>query len=128
MFGKRSDETRTSDDRARAAAERAARRAGKPLPPEAFQDTVPPPDAAEFKRPEPQHTVEYAPFETPEAEPTVRRIPREDTEEHEVDPSSPIAVSDPPPPPPPAPRKRPPTPPGSPQRGRAGYWGPASSA
>jgi peptidoglycan lytic transglycosylase G len=106
LFGKRTDETRTADDRARAAAERAARRAGKPLPPEAFQDTVPPPDADQFTRPEPpppppppepeplpEHTMEYTPAfdEPPDAErtvresleslegpePTVRRIPRE---------------------------------------------------
>ena len=44
VFGKRSDQQRTADDRARAAAERAARRAGRPLPPEAFKDTVQPPD------------------------------------------------------------------------------------
>src|SRR5262245_6783343 len=99
MFGKRSDESRTAEDRARAAAERAARRAGKPLPPEAFQDTVPPPDADQFTRPEPppppppvEHTAEYTPVfdEPPDAEPTVRRIPREPTEEHAV------AVTDPP--------------------------------
>ena len=141
MFGKRTDETRTADDRARAAAERAARRAGKPLPPEAFQDTVPPPDADQFTRPEPppppppaapeplpEHTVEYTPAfdEPPDAEPTVRRIPRdravsdmespEPTEEHAV------AVTDPPPLERPAAAKRPPAPPG-PRRGRAGFWG-----
>jgi uncharacterized YceG family protein len=44
LFGKRSDHPRTSEDRARAAAERAARRTGKPLPPEAFEDVVRPPD------------------------------------------------------------------------------------
>ena len=44
MFGKRSDQPRTSEDRARAAAERAARRAGRPLPAEAFEHTVRPPD------------------------------------------------------------------------------------
>jgi len=101
LFGKRTDETRTAEDRARAAAERAARRAGTPLPPEAFQDTVPPPDADQFTRPEPppppppppeplpEHTMEYTPAfdEPPEAEPavgeplrpepTVRRVPRE---------------------------------------------------
>ncbi|HET9768280.1 MAG TPA: endolytic transglycosylase MltG, partial [Thermoanaerobaculia bacterium] len=130
MFGKRTDETRTSQDRARAAAERAARRAGKPLPPEAFQDTVPPPDAAQFTRPEPppppppppepltEHTVEYTPAfdEPPDAEPTVRRIPREPTEEHAV------AVTDPPPLERPAAVKRPPSPPG-PRRSRVGFWG-----
>jgi len=143
MFGKRSDESRTAEDRARAAAERAARRAGKPLPPEAFQDTVPPPDADSFTRPEPlppppepaplpEHTAEYTPvFDEPvdaeravreslEAlegpEPTVRRIPREPTEEHA------IAVTDPPleRPAPPKPRKLSPA---GPRRGSAGYWG-----
>jgi len=128
MIRKRSDDTRTAEDRARAAAERAARRAGKPLPPEAFQDTVPPPDAAQFTRPEPEpepvpeplpdHTVEYTPvFEEPAgAEPTVRRIPREPTEEHAV------AVTDPPleRPAPPKPRKLAPA---GPRRGSAGYWG-----
>jgi UPF0755 protein len=205
VFGKRSDETRTSEDRARAAAERAARRAGRPLPPEAFEDTVQPPDMDEYRRPEPppppppppepkpeparQHTVEYTPFQTeehdvarPEArdvgspspggsrlpgdepltdpdvpeptvrripadepsrrEPTVRRIPadepppREPTAEHEIEPEHEVeadgpapltAVRDRPLPPrrpaPAAPRKRPPTPPGSPRRGRGGYWG-----
>src|SRR5689334_21512228 len=88
MFGKRADETRTSEDRARAAAERPARRAGRPLPPEAFQDAVPPPDLQDFKRPDTgQHTVEYEPtFETGEhdvpepagEEPRVRRIPRDE--------------------------------------------------
>jgi peptidoglycan lytic transglycosylase G len=145
LFGKRTDETRTAEDRARAAAERAARRAGKPLPPEAFQDTVPPPDADQFTRPEPpppppppppeplpEHTMEYTPAfdEPPDAEPTVRRIPREGavresldavespepTEEHAV------AVTDPPPLERPAAVKRPPAPPG-PRRGRAGFWG-----
>jgi uncharacterized YceG family protein len=136
MFGKRSDESRTAEDRARAAAERAARRAGKPLPPEAFQDTVPPPDAESFTRPEPppppeplpEHTVEYTPAfeEPPDAEPMVRRIPREravnapegpePTEEHAV------AVTDPPleRPAPPKPRKLSPA---GPRRGSAGYWG-----
>ena len=128
MFGKRTDDTRTSEDRARAAAERAARRAGKPLPPEAFQDTVPPPDADQFTRPEPpppppppepvpEHTVEYTPAfdEPPDAEPTVRRIPREPTEEHAV------AVTDPPLERP-APVKRPPAPTG-PRRSSVGFWG-----
>jgi uncharacterized YceG family protein len=163
MFGKRSDETRTSEDRARAAAERAARRAGRPLPPDAFEDAVRPPDLQDFQRPEPpppppppppQHTVEYTPpfeaeqpavAEPPEAEPTVRGIPREPDPgearlaagpspdgsglpDDELDePSSPIAVSDRPLPPrrpaPATPRKRPPAPPGTPRRGRAGYWG-----
>jgi uncharacterized YceG family protein len=87
MFGKRADETRTAEDRARAAAQRAARRAGRPLPPEAFQDAVPPPDLQDFERPDTgQHTVEYEPtfdtgeHEVPEPvgeEPRVRRIPRE---------------------------------------------------
>jgi uncharacterized YceG family protein len=134
MLRKRSDDTRTAEDRARAAAERAARRAGKPLPPEAFQDTVPPPDADQFTRPEPppepeplpepepeplpDHTVEYTPvFDEPaDAEPTVRRIPREPTQEHAV------AVTDPPLERP-APAKRTPPPPTGPRRGRAGYWG-----
>jgi UPF0755 protein len=53
VFGKRSDDTRTAEDRARAAAERAARRAGRPLPPEAFADAVPPPDMDGYTRPEP---------------------------------------------------------------------------
>ena len=44
MFGKRSDQPRTAEDRARAAADRAARRAGRPLPPDAFEHTVRPPD------------------------------------------------------------------------------------
>ncbi|WP_051324680.1 endolytic transglycosylase MltG [Candidatus Solirubrobacter pratensis] len=84
MFGKRSDETRTAEDRAHAAAERAARRAGRPLPPEAFEDAVRPPDLQDFRRPEAapepppppppppavdpveQHTVEYTPFQTGE--------------------------------------------------------------
>src|SRR5262245_57668294 len=131
MFGKRSDESRTAGDRARAAAERAARRAGKPLPPEACQDTVPPPDADQLTLPEPppplplpepeplpEHTAEYTPvFEEPlDAEPTVRRIPREPTEEHAV------AVTDPPleRPAPPKPRKLSPA---GPRRGSAGYWG-----
>jgi UPF0755 protein len=106
MFGKRSDETRTPEDRARAAAERAARRAGRPLPQEAFDHAVPPPDMQDFHRPEPppppppppppeeppppplveQHTVEYTPFQTGEhavpepagEQPRVRRIPRSD--------------------------------------------------
>jgi uncharacterized YceG family protein len=121
MFGKRSDETRTADDRARAAAERAARRAGRPLPPEAFEDAVRPPDLEDFKRPEPppepppppapepQHTVEYTPpfpEEPTEAEPRVRRIPRSDprvsrpgdeapaaepTAEHEVELEEPVS-------------------------------------
>ena len=87
MLGKRSDQQRTSEDRARAAAERAARRAGRPLPPEAFEDAVRPPDieplppepvepepepepVAEEPPPEPVHqpTVEYTPFETDEHE------------------------------------------------------------
>ena len=46
LFGKRSDQPRTAEDRARAAAERAARREGRPLPPEAFQDTIRPADIA----------------------------------------------------------------------------------
>ncbi len=150
MFGKRSDETRTADDRARAAAERAARRAGKPLPPEAFQDAVRPPDMNDFQRPEPpapepQHTVEYAPqFEPPDAEPTVRRIPGEGAVRESLDapegperavresldaPEGPepteehaVAVTDPPleRPAPPKPRKLAPN---GPRRGRAGYWG-----
>ena len=44
VFGKRSDQHRTAEDRARAAADRAARRAGRPLPAEAFEHTVRPPD------------------------------------------------------------------------------------
>src|SRR5262245_57101657 len=128
MFGKRSDESRTAEDRARAAAERAARRAGKPLPPEAFQDTVPPPDADQFTRPEPvpepepeplpDHTVEYTPvFEEPaDAEPTVRRIPREPTEE-------PAGAVTAPPLERPAPARRTPPPPSGPRRSSAGYWG-----
>jgi UPF0755 protein len=47
VFGKRSDQPRTAEDRARAAAERAARRrggSGRALPPEAFEYTVRPPD------------------------------------------------------------------------------------
>ena len=169
MFGKRSDETRTSEDRARAAAQRAARRSGRPLPADAFEDAVPPPDLEDFQRPEPQpepqQTVEYVPpfdepgdarpearvaespspggsrLSVPESEsnetPRVRRIPRNDppTAEHEVEVEneavaeieSPVAVTDPPPPPlsrpaPATPRKRPPAP-GSPRRGRTGYWG-----
>src|SRR5262245_34508987 len=89
MFGKRGDDTRTAEDRARAAAERAARRAGRPLPPEAFQDTVRPPGLEDFSRPEPppQHTVEYEPTfateehtvpEPPNETPRVRRIARRD--------------------------------------------------
>jgi uncharacterized YceG family protein len=102
VFGKRSDQPRTAEDRARAAAERAARRAGRPLPPEAFQDTVQPPDVEphapltdEHEVPEPapptngrvdQRTVEYTPFETDEQppvppepegeEPMIRHEPR----------------------------------------------------
>ncbi|HEX6025291.1 MAG TPA: hypothetical protein VFZ00_25085, partial [Solirubrobacter sp.] len=86
MLGKRSEQQRTPEDRARAAAERAARRAGRPLPPEAFADAVPPPDlqprmpepepepeppvAEEPPRREPVHqpTVEYTPFQTEEHE------------------------------------------------------------
>ena len=91
MFGKRSDETRTPEDRARAAADRAAKRAGRPLPQEAFEYAVPPPDMQDFERPEPppppepeppvqHHTVEYTPpfAEEPAGEPRVRRIPRDD--------------------------------------------------
>jgi len=47
VFGKRSDQPRTAEDRARAAADRAARRrggSGRTLPPEAFEYTVRPPD------------------------------------------------------------------------------------
>jgi len=44
LFGKRSDQPRTSEDRARAAAERAARRSGRALPPDAFEHSVRPPD------------------------------------------------------------------------------------
>jgi uncharacterized YceG family protein len=63
VFGKRSDQPRTADDRARAAADRAARRAGRPLPPEAFADSVRPPDV----EPRDQRTAEYTPtFETGE--------------------------------------------------------------
>jgi peptidoglycan lytic transglycosylase G len=138
MLRKRSDETRTAEDRARAAAERAARRAGKPLPPEAFQDTVPPPDADQFTRPEPEpeplpeHTMEYTPAfeEPPDAEPTVRRIPREravsesrsDMESPEATEEHAVAVTDPPlqRPAPPKPRKLSPA---GPRRGSAGYWG-----
>jgi uncharacterized YceG family protein len=91
VFGKRSDQQRTAEDRARAAAERAARRAGRPLPPEAFQDTVQPPDVephtpltdehelpeapAPAESPPPsngrvdQRTVEYTPFQTDEQPP-----------------------------------------------------------
>jgi peptidoglycan lytic transglycosylase G len=148
MFGKRSDESRTAEDRARAAAERAARRAGKPLPPEAFQDTVPPPDAEQFTRPEPspepepmplpepeplpEHTMEYTPvFEEPaDAEPTVRRIPRERAVSESLDaPEGPsateehaVAVTDPPLERP-APPKRTAPPPSGPRRSSAGYWG-----
>ncbi len=152
MFGKRSDDTRTAEDRARAAAERAARRAGKPLPPEAFQDAVRPPDMNDFQRPEPppppppppepQHTVEYVPeFETPDAEPTVRRIPRERAVGESLDaPEGPeravresldapegteehaVAVTDPPLERPPSAKPRKLAPTG-PRRGRAGYWG-----
>jgi UPF0755 protein len=97
VLGKRSDQQRTPEDRARAAAERAARRAGRPLPPEAFEDAVPPPDLEPVEpvepapKPEPepprelepepvaeepppprepvhQPTVEYSPFETEEHE------------------------------------------------------------
>jgi UPF0755 protein len=114
VFGKRSDESRTAADRARAAAERAARRSGRPLPPEAFEDAVRPPDLAPH---EPvQHTVEYTPFE-PEA-----RV--------EIAPVTPLtAVRERPPAPPrraPAPaqpRRRPPAAPGAPRRGRGGFWG-----
>jgi uncharacterized YceG family protein len=93
VLGKRSDQQRTSEDRARAAAERAARRAGLPLPPEAFEDAVRPPDieprppepepepepVAEEPPPEPVHqpTVEYTPFETEEHEAPLGD-PRED--------------------------------------------------
>jgi UPF0755 protein len=144
MFGKRSDETRTSEDRARAAAERAARRAGRPLPPEAFEYAVPPPDMEDFHRPEPppppppppvaepQQTVEYTPpfpdEPEPERAPRVRRIPRRPEDEAPApEPAAPIAVSDPPPPPrrpaPATPRRRAPAPPGVPRRGRGRYWG-----
>jgi len=44
VFGKRSNQPRTAEDRARAAAERAARRAGRPLPVEAFEHSIRPPD------------------------------------------------------------------------------------
>lgn len=57
MFGKRSNESRTPEDRARAAAERAARRSGRALPPDAFFHEVPPPDMVE---PEPAALDEYA--------------------------------------------------------------------
>jgi UPF0755 protein len=67
VFGKRSDQPRTAEDRARAAAQRAARRAGRPLPPEAFADAVPPPPDADGQR-----TAEYTPtFETGEHEPAL---------------------------------------------------------
>jgi uncharacterized YceG family protein len=72
VFGKRSDQPRTAQDRARAAAERAARRAGRPLPPEAFADAVPPPDV------DGQRTAEYTPtFETGEHEPAPPPPPAE---------------------------------------------------
>ncbi|MDA0167151.1 endolytic transglycosylase MltG [Solirubrobacter ginsenosidimutans] len=67
MFGKRSDQPRTAEDRARAAANRAARRAGKPLPPEAFEYTVRPPDVEPH---EPLHEEEPEPvaWEEPPSE------------------------------------------------------------
>jgi UPF0755 protein len=131
VLGKRSDQSRTAEDRARAAAERAARRAGRPLPPEAFQDTIQPPDVEAHEpapEPEPQRTVEYTPFQTDEQppvppepegeEPTVRHEPRlvaarrlnaaddltSDTAEHEYGPDG---VPDEPPPPPPRSRPAP---------------------
>jgi UPF0755 protein len=83
LFGKRSDQSRTAEDRARAAAERAARRAGRPLPPEAFEDSVRPPDVEPrparreewvAREPEPQ---EEPPVEAPREEPRVE-APREE--------------------------------------------------
>jgi UPF0755 protein len=74
LFGKRSDQPRTAEDRARAAAERAARRAGRPLPPEAFEDAVRPPDVD-------PHAVRPDLGEEPPAEPEqppVEEPPREE--------------------------------------------------
>jgi uncharacterized YceG family protein len=124
VLGKRSDQPRTAEDRARAAAERAARRAGRPLPPEAFQDTIQPPDVEPHDpvpepEPEPsQRTVEYTPFQTDEQppvppepegeEPTVRHEPRlvaarrlNAADDLTADEYGPDGVPDEPPPPPP---------------------------
>jgi UPF0755 protein len=119
VFGKGSDDTRTSQDRARAAAERAARRSGRPLPPEAFEQAVPPPDMVEHER----HTAEYTPFETGE-----HALPGEqppDTGEHPAEApggsGSLTAVSELPVQPPPPARRRTLSPAG-PRRGRGGHW------
>jgi uncharacterized YceG family protein len=92
LFGKRSDQPRTSEDRARAAADRAARRsAGRPLPPEAFEDTVRPPGVearADFpvqREPEP---VEQAPFVEPPAPRREAAPPREPAPREEPAPRS----------------------------------------
>jgi UPF0755 protein len=61
VFGKRSDQPRTAEDRARAAANRAARRAGRPLPAEAFEHSVRPPDV------EPHEPLRQEPVEEPVA-------------------------------------------------------------
>ena len=91
MFGKRSDQPRTADDRARAAANRAARRAGKPLPPEAFEYTVRPPDVEPHdplrqEEPEPvaweEPPTEAAP---PRAEPEETAPPRADAAARRAD-------------------------------------------
>jgi len=77
VFGKRSDQPRTAEDRARAAAERAARRAGRPLPPEAFEYTVRPPDVEPH---EPLRHEEPPPAEAqaPAPEPVRDEVAREE--------------------------------------------------
>ncbi|MBE2316583.1 endolytic transglycosylase MltG [Solirubrobacter sp. CPCC 204708] len=95
MFGKRSDQPRTAEDRARAAAERAARREGRPLPREAFDDAVPPPDVEpRSERPAPVEEPRFEPEPPPvqQEEPRVEPPPVEREEPRVEAPPQPAPV------------------------------------
>jgi UPF0755 protein len=142
-FGsRRGSGERTAEDRARAAAERAARRAQPPPPREAFEDKVPPPDMASAPEPprdelepwpapadeppgdEGESALAYEPPVDPEPQPTAAYDLPADEAERE-DHRTVTAVQDRPPPPrrmPASRRRRLPRRPAPAPRMRQGSW------
>jgi UPF0755 protein len=120
--GRREPGERTAEDRARAAAERAARRAQPPPPQEVFEHEVPPEDLA--GRETPPVADDPPAYETADYDPAPAYDPPVDDAEPEPAPRAVTAVEDRPPPPRrvPATRRRPPRRPPPAPRTRRGSW------
>jgi UPF0755 protein len=123
-FGSRRESgERTPEERARAAAERAARRAEPPPPVEVFEHEVPPEGMA-ADDPEPAYEPADDPPEPAGYDPTAAYDPGVDDAEPEPAPRAVTAVQDRPPPPRrvPSSRRRPPRRPPPAPRQRSGSW------